>query len=168
MHLALGGPLPRGQGCGLHVHYLRVNKYMPGKDGTERELRRFLLGLAAADPAPIDLVLLNFGLHHMVAWNDRILGAPVLRPLPFGQMLYNGGPTPSHYSLPLDDLCISPYFPKLNCRCAIATQVHAICGKWHCFCKLHCFCLGCRPLCAKGTYCHGGGVHVHLDKSAPK
>eukprot|EP00667_Euglena_gracilis_P010315 EG_transcript_10509 len=62
-------------GCGLHVHYLRVNKYMPGKDGTERELRRFLLGLAAADPAPIDLVLLNFGLHHMVAWNDRILAS---------------------------------------------------------------------------------------------
>eukprot|EP00668_Euglena_longa_P012638 GGOE01015105.1.p1 GENE.GGOE01015105.1~~GGOE01015105.1.p1 ORF type:complete len:462 (+),score=89.66 GGOE01015105.1:50-1387(+) len=61
--------------CDLHAHYMRVNKYMPGKDGTERELRRHLAGLAAVDTAPIDVVVLNFGLHHMVAWSDRILAA---------------------------------------------------------------------------------------------
>eukprot|EP00906_Rhabdomonas_costata_P035183 RCo049447 len=61
--------------CDLHVHYLRVNKWVPGVSGTQRELKQFLARLKGVDSSPIDLLYINFGLHHMVAWPDRVLSA---------------------------------------------------------------------------------------------
>ena len=104
---------PHPQTCGLRVHYMRINKYMPGKDGTEKELGKFLGHLNAADPQrPTDVVVVNFGLHHMVAWNERILGVcqrgslPPLPParcprnaLPFRLDLNFLGPNEMRYQL---------------------------------------------------------------------
>eukprot|EP00996_Jenningsia_fusiforme_P001035 NODE_1945_length_1347_cov_39.423729_g1762_i0.p1 GENE.NODE_1945_length_1347_cov_39.423729_g1762_i0~~NODE_1945_length_1347_cov_39.423729_g1762_i0.p1 ORF type:complete len:394 (-),score=46.05 NODE_1945_length_1347_cov_39.423729_g1762_i0:50-1231(-) len=69
-------PLMHDPKCEIRVHYLRVNRWTPGKDGSAVEMRRFLEDLHSRDGGkPIDLIFINFGLHHMTTWAARALTA---------------------------------------------------------------------------------------------
>eukprot|EP00667_Euglena_gracilis_P013990 EG_transcript_14463 len=60
--------------CPTAVEYTKITQYTSGRGGVERDVKRFLANLAGATPAgAVDVVVLNFGLHHMVAWADKVL-----------------------------------------------------------------------------------------------